>query len=177
MKDPLLRQYDKLHENPKRFLGYTSTRYAPDIGELVGLYEAASLLDYGSGKGLQYLVKRIHEAWGILPYCYDPGWRPLSERPTRTFDGVICTDVMEHVAPERVDRTLRDIYSFADRFVFFAISCATSSKTLPDGTPCHITVEGPEFWLEKLYEVATVPTKAVFVKGDERKDAWIEGRP
>ena len=61
-----------------------------------------------------------------------------------------CTDVMEHIAPEDVDRVLWNIVKTA-RFVFFSIS------TTPDdygnimmGEPLHLTVENHEWWRKKF---------------------------
>jgi hypothetical protein len=46
------------------------------------------LLDYGSGKGYQYLARRYHERWGgLLPHCYDIGVQQLSPSPRASSAG------------------------------------------------------------------------------------------
>lgn len=68
------------------------------------------------------------------------------------FDGVICTDVMEHIDRPDIDKTLNDIFSFLNhgKFAFFNICTRSSFKTLPDGRSVHLTVEPAEWWEEKL---------------------------
>jgi hypothetical protein len=67
-----------------------------------------------------------------------------------------CTDVMEHIQPERVDVVLRNILSSAQH-VYFQIS------TVPDhfgpkifGEPLHLTVKPLEWWLARLEEIGAV---------------------
>ena len=94
--------YGKLHaDHEKYFAGFTLKRYADRITELVKLTTPRRLLDYGSGKGYQYLLRRYHLKWapymcgfdselendGVdafegneLPHCYDLGVRQLRER-------------------------------------------------------------------------------------------------
>lgn len=123
-----------------------------------GIDEPIRLLDYGSGKGYQYLRQRIHERWGgILPYCYDPGVIHLSERPSGFFDGIICTDVLEHIEERDVPDVLADIfnYTYADRpsFVYLHICCRPAGKHFPDGRNFHATVKPPKWWdrVVKIY--------------------------
>lgn len=127
--------------------------------DLVKRTEPRTLLDYGAGKGKQYSVRQYHDLWGGLkPYCFDVGVPEFAARPKGKFDGIICSDVMEHIAPEDVDAVLADIFGFSARrrpptksFVYFHISCVPSvKKTLADGRNVHLCVEPPAFWEEKL---------------------------
>ena len=142
----------------KYFSGYSLRRCADQVGELVELTKPRQLLDYGSGKGYQYMERRVHERWGgMLPYLYDIGVRQLAARPSGKFDGIICTDVMEHIEECDVAAVLEDIFSFVSvrgeqeqSFVFFWISCLTSHKLLPDGRNVHLTIKPPEWWCARL---------------------------
>ncbi len=144
--------YSQMHAaNEKAFAGYSVKNYLEQIAQLVAISGATSLLDYGSGKGYQYLARRYHEAWGgVLPHCYDVGVRQLAERPTGKFHGVICTDVLEHIAEPDVDQVLADIFGFAEKFVFLAIACRKAKKTLPDGRNVHLTIREPAWWDAKI---------------------------
>lgn len=146
--------YSCLHQNEKYFPGYSIDPYVPQIKNLVNLVKPARILDYGSGKGFQYLVHRVHEQWGgTLPYCYDVGVRQLRTRPEGTFGGIICTDVMEHIEEGDTDDVLSDIFSFAEvpGFVFFSICCLPArKKTLPDGRNVHLTIRPPSWWNEAI---------------------------
>jgi len=145
--------YRRTHEqNPKRFLGYTTKLYVEPIKRLIEETEATSLLDYGSGKGAQYLGgRRVHERWGgLLPWCYDPGVIGLNERPQRKFDGMICCDVMEHIPEELLAEVIADVFSFAERFVLLGIATVPSHKVTADGRGSHLTVRPPDWWMSVI---------------------------
>jgi hypothetical protein len=144
--------YGPMHEQ-KSFAGYSIEAHVPEIAALVERTGARRLLDYGSGGGYQYLGRRVHERWGgILPVCFDVGVWQLAERLEGRFEGVICTDVMEHIAEADVDPVLHDILGFTEdrAFVFFAVACRPAKKSLLDGRNCHLTVRPPEWWEQKL---------------------------
>lgn len=150
--------YRPLHEQSggKYFGG--KIRGVERVVDLVRRTKPRNLLDYGSGKGRQYTDRKQHELWGgLLPVCYDIGVPELSTRPTGKFDGIICSDMMEHIAPEDVEEVLDDIFGFASRrrapaesFVYFRIACTPANKFLQDGRNVHLTVEPPRWWEEKL---------------------------
>lgn len=148
-------EYARLHEQyPKYFAGWTIKRYVDDIVKAVDIHGAKTLLDYGSGKGYQYLVRRVHERWGnILPTCYDVGVRQLAERPVGIFDGVICTDMLEHIEEADVPRILDDLLHYTGKFAVFGISCRPETKDvkkLSDGRGVHICVKPPAWWAAQI---------------------------
>lgn len=142
--------YSEMHKNPKHFAGHTIKRYTKLIAKLVEEHAPNRLIDYGSGKGYQYLEMRVHEKWGgLLPYCYDVGVRQLATKPEGKFDGLICTDVMEHIEEGDVQIVLRDALSTLnpEGFAFFGVCCRLSGKKfLPDGRDVHVTVKPPKWW-------------------------------
>ncbi len=147
--------YGELHMQSHRwFKGFSMRPYVDEIAELVQSHDATRLLDYGSGKGYQYLALRVHEAWGgILPHCYDPGLKDFRKKPEGKFAGIICTDVMEHIEKHDVKGVLADIFGYTEdsAFVFFCIACRPSrSKRLPDGRNVHVTIKPPEWWDKQL---------------------------
>jgi hypothetical protein len=156
------REYERLHEakGGKYFDGSSLRPYVDTIAALVEGARPERILDYGSGKGYQYLAERLHERWGgPLPHCWDPGVRQLRTQPEiYSFDAIICTDVMEHIEEAHVDRTLDHVFSFLRKppsqrrmFAFFAIACRPAKKkTLSDGRNVHLTVKPPEWWRVKL---------------------------
>ncbi len=63
-------EYHNLHTKyPKLFAGFTIKRYVNDIAHAVAIHLAKSLLDYGSGKGYQYLLTRVHDKFDPCPHC------------------------------------------------------------------------------------------------------------
>lgn len=147
----MIDQYKKMHANPKRFPGFSLKAYTDHIADLVKKHHPESLLDYGCGKGYQYLAKRCHESWGgLLPHCYDPAVTFLDTKPEGTFGGVICTDVLEHVPEEDVDHVLSELFGYAESFLFLAVATFPARKTMPNGLNCHVTVKDKHWWLDKI---------------------------
>lgn len=159
MEMDLIDQYRAMHE-AGHFAGHSLKQHIPEIAALVEKHEAKTLLDYGCGKGYQY-AEGVHDAWGgVMPTLYDPAVPWLAERPEGRFDGVICTDVLEHL--DNPESVIRDIFSFAGKFAFFSVCTRPARKKLPDGRNCHLTVKPEDWWLDLIaacaggtpYEVA-----------------------
>ena len=164
--------YGQMHDAKARhFSGYSIKPYVSEIAALVYDRLPDRLLDYGSGKGYQYLALRVHEKWGgLLPVCYDPGVVQLRIKPTGQFSGIICTDVMEHIEEADVGAVLDDIFSYAANhgFVFLAIACRPARrKRLPDGRDVHVTIKSPVWWNNKLlkYQRDGLTIRAVYDEG------------
>lgn len=152
MRHSLIPQYHRMHENGY-FAGRSLYKYVDEISETVRASKAKTLLDYGSGKGCQYVEGRVHELWGsIMPTLYDPAVEQIARRPVGQFDGVICTDVMEHVPEEEVAETLADICGYAREWCFLAISCRPAKKCFPDGRNVHVTIRDEPWWLDVISE-------------------------
>jgi FkbM family methyltransferase len=150
----------------KTFPGQSLFAHVERIKRLIDETGARTILDYGAGKGLQYrpqkiLLNGVHVADGVAEYwdvdevhCYDPGYRPHSALPEGRFDGVICTDVLEHCPEEDVPWILDEIFGYAGRFVYLNVACYPARKTLPNGENAHVTVRPPEWWREKAQAAA-----------------------
>ncbi|HXM80358.1 MAG TPA: class I SAM-dependent methyltransferase [Burkholderiales bacterium] len=148
------------------FPGSSLLPQAHHIRRLVLQTGARTLLDYGSGKGGQYRpvrlaeqgVERWHsvqEYWDIERIvCYDPAYEPFSRPPQGRFDGVICTDVLEHCPEPDLPWIIAELFGFARRFVFASIACHPAVKRLPNGENAHCTVRPPQFWAELFMSAA-----------------------
>jgi hypothetical protein len=171
----LTRMYRQLHDNgdgakgiapEQMFSGLSMPANAEPIRKLIVEHGARTILDYGAGKGMQYgplLIKladgreftRIQDFWGVEHItCYDPGFVPSSTLPTGMFDGVICTDVMEHCPEEDLPWILGEIFAFARLFVYGNIASYPALKTMPNGENAHCTVRPPEWWKSLLQVVS-----------------------
>ena len=147
------------HTDPDHaFPGQSLHRWLQHIRSLIELTGTKAVLDYGSGKGLQYqadvrvghqtIAPSIQSLWQVDDIvCFDPGVPELSVLPDRTFDGIIATDVLEHVPEDDVFWVVDEIFSFAEKFVFASIPCYRAAATLPDGRNAHITLRHPRWWL------------------------------
>lgn len=63
-----------------------------------------------------------------------------------------CTDVMEHIPPEKVDAVLSEIRRVVRNKVFFQIATFPDGMGKRIGETLHLSVHGPEWWKAKLSE-------------------------
>jgi len=148
------------------FAGQSLRDHIPRVKRLVEATGARSILDYGSGKGMLYAardieglgrgpVPSVQAYWGVATIrCYDPGVPEFSAPPTGKYDGVVCTDVLEHIPEEDAVWFLGELFRFADRFVYANIASFPAAKTLPNGWNAHVTVRPPSWWAEKVRAAA-----------------------
>lgn len=142
------------------FPGASLLPHVPAIKRLIERTAAKTILDYGAGKGQQYRPQQVridgeHVADSIAEYwdvdevaCYDPGYAPYSTLPDRRFEGVVCTDVLEHCPEEDLPWILAEIFGYATKFVYLNVACFPARKTLPNGENAHATVRPPAWWHE-----------------------------
>jgi len=141
-------QYRQMHA-AGHFPGHSTKKHSEMIKGLIQVYDAKTLLDFGSGKGMQYDEQKLHEYWGIeKPTLYDPAVKGIDVLPNafRPFDGVICCDVLEHLEHQDLKAAIFEASIRAKKFVFFAVSTRLAKKTLPDGRNAHLTVRSPDWW-------------------------------
>lgn len=165
--DQFVGYYQQMHENPKLFLGMTTQHHVRDIRKLVQKHEAETILDYGCGKGMQYIGERVHEKWNnTLPHCYDPGVRGIHKKPMVQFDGVICCDVLEHIPEMLIPETISELGWYAKKFLFVNVAIKLAGKNLPSGENVHVTVRPREWWIEQFEEHLTKDIDFVLNTGD-----------
>jgi hypothetical protein len=80
---------------------------------------------------------------------YDPAIPGKDERP-EFADLVVCTDVLEHIEPERIGAVLAHLRGLARKAIWCVISTKPSNKTLPDGRNAHILIRPESWWREAL---------------------------
>ena len=198
----LVEQYQLMHLHgethlgippEKTFPGASLPKEAARIKRLIKLTGARTILDYGAGKGQQYLPLRIADEeerteypdirsyWGVDEIrCYDPGYQPFTALPGGKFDGVICTDVLEHCPEEDVPWILGELFNYADRFVYANVACFPARKRLPSGGNAHCTIKPVRWWEEQLegpgrskphlrYEI-----RLAYIKADELKEKLLQ---
>jgi hypothetical protein len=168
----LLEEYRIMHVEGEKFLGIPPERTFPGsslapqaahIKRLIKRTGARSLLDYGSGKGRQYELRRVADPdegleypdfksyWGIEELrLYDPGYARYNELPEGTFDGVISTDVLEHCPEEDIPWILEEMIGYARKFVFANVACFPAKKRLPSGGNAHCTIKPARWWQEEI---------------------------
>lgn len=146
----LKNDYIELHKNKNYFNGYSLVPSKDHVYNVVKKTNSKTILDYGSGKGQQYSNLKLDLYWGVEVDCYDPGYEPFFELPNKLYDGVICTEVMEHVPEDEVDQVMTEIFERATKFVYFSIALSLAGKKLLDGSNVHVTIKPMKWWNEKI---------------------------
>jgi hypothetical protein len=167
--------YNKLHidgdlkngiQPEEMYMGISTIPWIVAIKDLVDLTNSNTLLDYGSGKGIQYKTvlpedenhteyQNLRDYWKVSEiHCYDPAYPPHQNLPNRQFDGVISTDVLEHCHQEDMKWIIDEIFSSAKRFVFANVACYKASKSLPNGKNAHCTIRPSVWWDVVLKSIA-----------------------
>jgi hypothetical protein len=198
----LIEQYQLMHEHGETHLGIppeetfpgrSLPKEAPRIKRLIKLSGARTILDYGCGKGRQYLPLRITDEeerteypdirsyWGVNEIrCYDPGYAPFTSLPGGKFDGVVCTDVLEHCPEEDIAWILDELFGFADKFVYANVACFPARKRLPSGGNAHCTIKPVRWWEEQLERPARARPdlryqfRLAYIKGGQMKQKVLE---
>ena len=141
--------YKVMHQDKKTYQGISLQKEIPNIANLVLVTNSETVLDYGCGKGNQYIESHLNILFHIKDeniYMYDPCFPEHSKLPKGKFDGVISTDVMEHIPEDIVPKALDTIYSKAKKFVYLAICTRLAHAILPNGENAHCTVKEPDWW-------------------------------
>lgn len=118
--------------------------HAPEVQQYIKEIGARTVLDYGCGRAT--LAAALPD---VKVFEYDPGVAGKDDLP-KPADIVVCTDVLEHIEPELLDRVLRHIYLLAKRAAYFVIATRLARELLPDGRNAHLIVQPPEWWVERL---------------------------
>jgi hypothetical protein len=171
----LLQTYRELHRHgdelndlapDQTFDGRSLSPHVHLIRMAVQQHGLRSLLDYGCGKAKVHIeghmtlpdgrkLRGLREIWGVDGIrLFDPGYAPYSELPTGTYDGVICTDVLEHCPEEDIDWIMGELFGFAEKFLFCTIACYPAKKNLPSGENAHITLKNPGWWIDRITAAA-----------------------
>lgn len=132
----------KLHEENLAF-GVGGGKHAKTVLEIAEKLDTQSILDYGCGKG--YLAKELpFPIWE-----YDPAI-PTKSDPPRPADLVVCTDVLEHVEPDKLLYVLNDLKRCVKQVGFFVIHTGAAQKCYADGRNTHLIQKDRLWWKMKL---------------------------
>lgn len=150
----IAKQYRKMAATGEHFRGLSILQHVDQIGELVERHHSTRLLDYGCGAGDQYRAPHnVHDRWHVpRPALFDPAFRH-DKPPRSTYQGVICTDVLEHLPSDQVQALLRRLLMLAEDWVFASVCCRLARKTFPNSEKnLHLTVEPLAWWEAQLRE-------------------------
>lgn len=146
----MLEQNKKLHESPEGF-GGSGWKHHETIMAFAHELEAHNILDYGCGECTlrKVLVKRgLH----VNLTEYDPAVAKRSRLPG-PHDLVVCTDVLEHVEPKKLDNVIRHLHELTVKGCYLVIATRPANKILPNGHNAHLIIEDTPWWRERVQEM------------------------
>lgn len=134
----------------------------PDfLGEFIKLTNPISVVDFGCGKGnLVTKLKEIYQDKSISGY--DPA-NPEFDIALQNVDMIVSTDVLEHIEPNLIDATLKEIADNCTH-TYHLISCAPAKLILPDGRNAHLIQETPDWWRKRFLDLGFIIHKEHYVE-------------
>ena len=165
----VIKKYKAFHENGIKnqpgfstFLGYSLTKWILKIQEIIKTNNCNSLLDFGCGKAFLYKNKfkigdkeftNLSDFWNLKNiYLYDPGLEEYSDYPKGKYDGIICTDVVEHIPEDDVLNFIDELFKLSNKFIFVVIATMPASKFFDDGKNIHLSLKDQEEWKKIFLE-------------------------
>lgn len=159
----IIEKYKKFHtkgtnklSGSKTFLGYSLVKWVYKIKEIILINNSKTIIDYGCGKAYLYnqqiavsdkTYKNVKEFWKLKEaYLYDPAVEKYSQEPKKKADGIICTDVIEHIPEEDVFIFIDNLFKLSEKFVFLVIATIPASKYFDDGRNIHLCLKTKNEW-------------------------------
>ena len=137
--------------------GGSGHKRAVEVEEFARDIDAKTVLDYGCGQGRlrEELDKRksgliVHDYDPAVPGKGDVSWDGKVDPAFVPFDLVVCTDVLEHVEPDRLDTVINHVCRLSGRGTYFLIATREANKCLPDGRNAHLIVQDARWWVDTL---------------------------
>lgn len=144
-----LKTQQALHADPRGY-GGKGDKWADGVERLVHRFKAGSVLDYGCGQGRLMAALKMRPSMSFVRLAeYDPAIEGKNGY-VEFADLVVCTDVLEHIEPNRLDVVLEHLKTLARKAVFVVIATRPSNKTLFDGRNAHLIVEQADWWQRRV---------------------------
>jgi hypothetical protein len=146
--------------------GSDGAKHVADVSALVDAMQPATILDYGCGGG------KLREAMAprrILEF--DPGV-PGKDGMPKPIELTICTDVLEHVEPDRLQAVLDHQFRITHRGAFMVIATRPAKAKLPDGRNAHLIVKPADWWSDRIKDVGWQVARSEVREGHEVK-LWL----
>ena len=172
--------------------GETSIKNLPIIN-LLRKCGAKTVLDAGCGSGklMRALIEQcgnefhVH-GFDIAENCLDPFFDEINndiltvgvlwnkEDFNKEYDAIICCDVLEHIPTEKVELVLDNFYCCTKTFCYLAIALQDDYfGPRIVGTPLHLTVKEPDWWISKIKNAGFNNPRYVTEKDHNGHEIWI----
>ena len=159
----LIQRYQEMAATGLSFRGLSLLTHRETIRALIRKTGSKTLLDWCAGAGDAYRTpNKIHEKWGLKlsdVVRHDPAFPKYARIPEGRFDGVICSDVLEHIPGPDVDKTIETLFDYSLKFVFASVCCRPAKKFFPNsgdpGINLHVTIRPFNWWREKFIAIGS----------------------
>ncbi len=153
--------YDGYWESADR-IGESSGDLNRVAEQVISTCGVGRTLDIGSGEGLLVasLLRKGVDAFGVdvsevvsarcnkrMPGRFTHGSVLVLPFADASFQTVVSTDCLQHLAPKDVPKALKEIYRVAGRYVFLQLATILDREE-----HWHLTVEGRSWWEAKCFE-------------------------
>jgi hypothetical protein len=143
----------ELHAAPRGY-GGKGDKWSMAVASIAFTRDVTTILDYGCGQGsLRASLSTTRKLYTFNEY--DPAISGKDALP-EPADLVVCTDVLEHIEPEKLSTALAHLYDLTKMVLFVVIATRPSNKTLSDGRNAHLILEDDAWWLARLTEAGFV---------------------
>lgn len=185
-------KYVKVWKNPDYRVASPAERHMPQLVKIFCPDVGESLIDWGCGTGrasyelwkqLGMDVTMVDIAYNALDQKVVEAARSssrlrfithdISESTDLTADYSLCCDVMEHLPPDQVDKTLDNIIGSSEHTLF--VIATFEEHTQPD---LHLSVHGYRWWLRKICSKPVIVKQSAeykYYKDDELHDHIYAG--
>lgn len=165
----VIEKYKSLHTNGTKklsasqtFAGHSLVKWVLKIKEIILSNNSKTIIDYGCGKAFLYnnkisiknhLYKNLQEFWELEKiFLYDPAVEKYSEQPSKKADGIICTDVIEHIPEKDVHIFIDNLFKLTNKFVFLVIATIPATKYFDDGRNIHLCLKTEKEWGDLFFK-------------------------
>ena len=90
-----------------------------------------------------------------MPTLYDPAVESYSNLPDEMFDGIISTDVLEHIPEVVLPSTFEYMFNHATKFLYLKIATKVACVVLPNGENAHVTIKPYRWWASTIKKYNT----------------------
>jgi hypothetical protein len=169
-------QLEIMHTAEKKRLGH-GVEPATKLVDMINSYPITTVLDFGCGQG--NMIVRLMEIFPNLKIQgYDPGVERYALLPTTPVDLIYSADVLEHIEPDHLVEVLKNLWNLG-QYQYHNIACHPAKKKLPDGRNCHLIIEEPDWWIEKIKSTIDSNCKIIYTNvyhtfKKERKGTHLE---
>jgi 2-polyprenyl-3-methyl-5-hydroxy-6-metoxy-1,4-benzoquinol methylase len=168
-----------LHASPQGY-GGKGKKWVETVVALLDRFHATSVLDYGCGQGTLATALRARNVPGLRIAEYDPAINGKDGYPSFA-DIVTCTDVLEHIEPEKLQNVLGHIHKLTRKAALLVVALDEANKTLTDGRNAHLILQPAGWWAEQVTKAGFTLTSPEYLplpyayssNPEKRTKRWI----